>query len=813
MSTTLHLDPALTPAERATHLLSLLSLDEKMAQVRCIFPPDPWSIDTLLGDHSFGVGHVSALELRQATNLSEVAHFQRTLQERIITASPHGIPAVFHMEALCGAYLPGATSFPSGIARGAGWDPGLEAEIGDVIGAQQRRAGITYALAPVLDIARDPRMGRHGESYGEDPTLAAALGTSFTRGLQSSDPDGRTTESVAKHFLGSHAGEGGIHGTHADVPERLLLEIYAKPFQAAITEGGLRGIMPCYNVIDGQAVSSSPRVLTGLLRDRMGFDGVTVSDYGAIGNLHLHQGRAETLADAGEAALSAGMDAEWHVVMGYGEDLRDRIADGRVDMSLLDRAVHRILEAKFRMGLFEHPFAAQGLSELPSVSRGAELSLRSARQSMVLLRNDDVLPLRPDLRRIAVLGPQAANARFLFGGYTHLSMTEGLLAARTSMAGLSSASDEHAARVPTIPGTPVQSDENAAFDAVLDTLAPDTPTLLDALRTRLPDTEVLWARGHEIAGADESGHAEAVEISSRAEAVLVLLGGKYGTSSIATSGEGIDATSIGLPPSQETLLERLDELDVPVIGIHLDGRPLSSDVADRCCAALLEAWSPAAHGAQAIVDVLLGTCAPSGRLPVSVARTAGQIPVYYNHPLGSQAHQGDSVGFPEYLDAPHTPRYPFGHGLGYSQIEYEDLQISDSELAPADVLELALTVTNVGDHEAEEVVQLYLADPFSSMSRPVQELHGFVRVPLAVGESRRIRFSLPLTAVAFLDQNLTWLVEAGQIEVRVGASSEDIRLRETVRVTESAVIEPRTRGFWADSHVEAAASARSEEER
>lgn len=794
-----HLDTALSPRRRAELLLDVLSTDEKMAQIRCIFPRDARSLDGLLDGLSASVGHVSALEMRQGTDLDQVASFQRDLQRQIIAASPHQIPAIFHMEALGGAYLPGATSFPTGISRGATWDPDLEEELGAVIGAQQRAVGITYALAPVLDISRDPRMGRQGETYGEDPTLAARLGVALTRGLQRADHDVRSTEAVAKHFMGFHAGEGGIHGTHADVPERLLLEVYGAPFQAAITQASLRGIMPCYNSIGGEVASASHRLLTQILRGDMGFDGVTASDYGAVGNLHLHQRVAESFADAGEIALQAGMDVEWHMVSGFNDELGDRFADGLADPATLDRAVLRVLEAKFRMGLFEHPLADEGstLHAPFEDPRGPAITLRAARESLVLLRNDGTLPLHPDRAAIAVIGPQAGNARFLFGGYSHVSMAEGLLATKSSMAGLSG-DDGHRAVEDVIAGTRVQCSDDPMFNDVLDAISPYTPSLVDELRRRLPNAEITYARGHQIAGSDDSGYAEALAATSGCDVAIMMLGGKYGTSSIATTGEGVDSTHIGIPRSQEMLLERLAATGIPIIGVHLDGRPISSDVADRCCAALLEAWSPSEAGAEAIVDVITGAVNPSGRLPVSIARNSGQIPVYYNHPYGSQWHQGDSVGFSEYLDLPHTPRYPFGFGLSYTTFIYEDLQISAEHATVEDTVEISCTVRNSGDREGTEVVQLYVSDRFASMSRPVKQLAGFSRVEIPAGESRQIVFALDISSLAFLDTKMRWAVEAGDFDLRIGSSSEDIHLETTLHVSADAAVDSRNRGFWAE---------------
>jgi beta-glucosidase len=313
----------------------------------------------------------------------------------------------------------------------------------------------------------------------------------------------------------------------------------------------------------------------------------------------------------------------------------------------------------------------------------------------------------------------------------------------------------------------------------------------------MPDTEVEWASGYPFAGDDDSGHDEALALAARADVVLLTLGGKHGTASIASMGEGIDATDINLPPCQEDLIVRLSELGKPVIGVHLDGRPISSDAADKHLAALVEAWSPAEGGAQAIVDILIGVHSPSGRLPVSIARNAGQVPVYYNHPYGSSWHQGESIGFPEYVDAPHTPRYPFGHGLSYTTFEYGDLSLSAHKVGGDGTIDLLFTVTNTGERYGTEIAQLYIRDTYASVSRPVLELAGFRRVGLEPGQTARVDLTLDITQLAFLDTDMHWRVEAGDVDIMIGASSEDLRLTGTVTIASDAVIDGRTRSFYA----------------
>lgn len=836
-----YMDAALPAQERAKTLLQELTLDEKMAQINCIFPfgEKYLDFDFIARSVPFGIGEVSTLEMRRIETLEEAAAWQRRVQHIVMENSPHHIPAIFHMEGLCGAFIQDTTSFPAGIGRGAGWDPALEEIIARTVSRQEAACGITHVLAPVLDVSRDPRMGRHGESYGEDPTLAAALGTAYTRGIQEGETAGRKTESVAKHFLAFHNSQGGIHGTHSDTPPRPLREVYAKPFQAAITGAGLAGIMPCYCDIDGEPVSASHALLTGLLRQEMGFEGVVLSDYGAVGNAHSVHHVGETTAEAGLRCLGAGMDMELPATTGYGEELKAMFASGGADMEVLDAAVLRVLEAKFRMGLFEHPFALEGEALRTAVCSedDREVSLRSARQSLVLLKNDGVLPLKTDsvsfskndnalhrkaggtfppeafakadgmlslktdIQKIALIGPHADSPRKLFGGYTHLCMMESTYAIANSIAGVSGVSEVPVEQLRTVPGTNIQSDETPEFDAILHRQKPNCKSLLQMLREKLPDAEIIYAYGYPIAGEDASGFEEALDAVRQADLAILTLGGKHGTCSMASMGEGVDASNINLPPCQDAFIRKAAALGKPLVGVHFDGRPISSDTADEYLNAILEVWSPAEAGAQAVAEALLGEYNPGGKLPVSVAYHAGQIPVYYNHPYGSAWHQSESIGFANYVDLPHTPRYDFGYGLSYTSFAYENLRISDAETGPEGSVVIKADIQNTGNCTGDEVVQLYLSDQYASMVRPVKELAGFKRVTLQPGETKTIAFTIKADQMAFLDREMRWKVEKGAYTVEIGSSSQDIRLNGEYRVTEDAWIDGKTRAFYAKAEV------------
>lgn len=796
----LYEDKTYTPKERANDLLKRMSVEEKMGQVSCYFVAEPGNYEGIK-EFPYGVGEVSSLQMRLLETLEECVQMQREVQKQVMEASPHHIPAIFHMEGLCGAYLQGAASFPSGIGRGSTWNPELEEQVGKIVGEQERAAGITHTLAPVLDISRDSRMGRQGETYGEDAVLTAAMGSAYVKGLQSEETDGRRTEGVAKHFLGFHAGEAGIHGANCEISPRLLRELYAKPFQAAITESGLRGIMPCYCSLNGEPVSASREIMTELLREEMGFDGVNVSDYCAVNNVFTVQHVCESLAEAGYRAMEAGMDVEMHLKQCFNDELESWFRQGKASMEVLDQAVLRVLEAKFRMGLFEHPYAmdTEEIQKLFDRSESQEIMKQTARESLVLLKNDGVLPLDKGVKKIAVIGYHASTGRINFGGYTHFSMAEGDLAARTSMAGLTGNSEEENV-MEIIPGTQIQQDA-PKFEEVLKRQKPQVKSLYEQLCQALPNTEISYSFGYHFAGNEEIHFEEALKAAQEADVVIVTLGGKHGTSSIASMGEGIDAVDINLPVCQERFLEELEKLHKPVVGIHFNGRPISSDRAETCCNAILEAWNPAEKGSEAIVETLLGDYNPGGKMPVSTARCAGQIPVYYNHPYGSSTHQGESIGFVNYVDMPHAPRYCFGHGLSYTTFAYKNLELSYKEITSGENLTVHLDVTNSGTRIGDEVVQLYIRDRYASVTRQNMELQGFIRIQLLPGETKHICFTFPMSQLAFWDRNKKWKVEAGDMDVLLGSSSQDIRLEDSFHITDSTWIDGKERGFYAKVQV------------
>ena len=792
-----YMDTSLSARERAELLLKEMSLDEKIAQLTGVFAVKGRE-EEMAAFFKNGIGQISTLGFRMCESIEEAAAWQRQLQALVMESSRLHILAVFHMEGVNGALLQDTTAFPSGVNRGAGFDPELEQEIGEIVSRQEAAFGFTQILAPVLDISRDSRFGRQSEAYGEDPTLAAALGAAYTCGIQETETAGRHPESAAKHFLGFHRGAAGIHGADVEIGGGLLREVYAKPFQAAIREAGLRGVMPCYCSINGLPVHASRKILTGLLREEMGFDGVTVSDYSGAENTCNVQGTGENLAEAGCRCLKAGLDVELPMPAAFAA-MKEFFEKGEAEEDVLNAAVLRVLEAKFRMGLFENPYALEG-TELESTihhSHDDEVSFRAAQQSIVLLKNKGALPLSGKEKTIAVIGPAANNARYYFGGYTHLSMVEAMYAAMNSMAGTGGGGDSSKAEMERVPGTNVQADESEEFNQILRRLEPGCRNLLQVLRDELPRTKILYAPGYHKAGADESLFTEALELVKQADVVILTLGGKNGSGSIATMAEGVDGTDINLPACQDAFIREAAKYGKPMIGVHFDGRPVSSDAAEEKLDAIVEAFTPAKFGAEAVVNVLLGKVNPSGKLPLSVARNAGQIPIYYNHPNGSGWHQGPSIGFSDYVDCSHKPRWCFGHGLSYTGFVYSDLTIDQEEVGPFEELTVSMKLKNTGSVAGTEIVQLYLRDVHASMTRPCKELQGFTRVALQPGEEKTVSFTVAPSQMAFVDEDGRWKIEKGEIEVQLGSSSEDIRLRGSYFVTKDAWLEGRDRAFYA----------------
>ncbi|HAL74008.1 MAG TPA: beta-glucosidase [Clostridiales bacterium] len=777
---------ALTAEERAQDLLSRLSLDQKISQLMCkMFTGSP---DEMLAGLPHGVGE--ALAASQTSGPVEAADFNRRIVDAIM-ARTGGIPPVLQAEAISGLLSPGATSFPIALGLAATFEPADVRQMTVLIRKQMMAVGVRRALSPVMDIARDPRWGRMGETYGEDPALGAAMSVAFVSGLQGPD----LTQGVAatgKHFLGYAMGEGGLNSASSSISSRDLREVYAKPFQAAISAADLQSVMNSYGTIDNKPVIISKAILRKLLRDEMKFHGVTVADYGSITTMREKRIAAND-QDCAVLALQAGMEMECPNPIAY-PHLQAALAAGELDESLIDAAVLDVLTVKFRLGLFENPYPRT--DDLPAAYHdptAVEHSLQLARKSVVLLKNDGILPLRSDVRKIAVIGPRGNSVRMMYGGYTSpagMEMAMGsMLADKNVSMGLES--EEY------YPNSSVKRESPAVTQLIDAMFGPITKTVFAAVREKFFDADVIFEQGCDIAGDDRSRFDSAVELARSSDVVILAVGGKYGWGEPCTSGEGRDSSDIGLPGVQEELLKLLCTTGTPVVVVHGDTRPLSSKAAKEQAAAILLAWCPGQTGGQAVADVLAGDYNPAGRLPVTALEHAGQVPIYAAQKTGNLLWLDQRrPGFNSFSNGIQEPLWHFGEGLSYSRFEYTDFVVDPKAKADGEI-HAAVTVRNIGQYDGEEVVQLYFADQLASMIRPVQELAGFSRIFLKAGEAKAVRFTMKVSQTAFLNEDMQWVVEKGALTLRVGASSQDIRQEAFCEIVDSAVVDGSERGFFA----------------
>jgi beta-glucosidase len=741
---------------RVQDLLARMTLDDKLAQITSFWFSDLLENQALSEDKmrallQNGIGQISRVGGSSVLAPAETARAGNAIQRFLIEQTRLGIPAILHEECCCGYMGLGGTVFPQMIGLASSWNPGLAEQVAGEIRRQMLAVGARQGLAPVLDIASDPRWGRTEETFGEDPILVTQFGMAYIRGLQGEDRQ-LGILATGKHFVGHSLSAGGLNCGPVQVGPRAVWDTYLMPFQAAIREAGLGSMMNAYPELDGELVAASHSILTELLRGKLGFEGIVVSDYEAINMIHNYHRVAPDERTAAVKAFKAGIEIELPTRSYYGEPLRAALDAGDISADELNVVVGRILTAKFELGLFETPYVDEGtVTQLFETPEQRSLAREAARQSMVLLKNDGLLPLAQP-KVIAVIGPNADAPRHLLGDYSYQAMSEWM----TLMP---------VANSPFVDGT-------AASHLAEHTV--EVPSILAAVRAHAGETaEVLYAQGCGVSGADRSGFDEAVRVAARADVVILVLGDKAGLVPDCTSGETRDRSDLGLPGVQEDLARAVIAAGKPVVAVLVNGRPLSIPWLHDNVPAILEAWLPGEEGAGAVVDVLFGASNPGGKLPISVARSVGQLPVYYNYkPSGRRSNW-----YTDYVDSPVGPLYPFGHGLSYTTFAYSDLTVSPERAAAGQTVEISLSVANAGQVAGDEVVQLYIQDEYASLPRPLKELKGFCRLSLQPGEKRRVTFHLPVDMLAFYDQQLELVVEAGAIGVMLGSSSEDIRLQ------------------------------------
>jgi beta-xylosidase len=756
-------DPDCSPQERVADLLRRMTLEEKIAQLGSIWmgasgdgeggvapmqdeffsyeqPPFEEQIKNGLGQLTrvFGTRPVDA-----AAGMRALA----ALQAKVAGTNRLGIPAVAHEECLTGFAAWGATVYPTPLAWGAAFDPELVGEMSAAFGEVMRSAGIHQGLAPVLDVTRDYRWGRVEETIGEDPYLVGTIGTAYVRGLQSAGID-----ATLKHFVGYSASRAARNLAPVSMGQRELTDVILVPFEMALRLGGARSVMPSYVDIDGIPVSASAELLTTLLRDTLGFDGLVVSDYYAVSFLELQHAVAGGQGEAAALALAAGLDVELPGTRCFGEPLVNMAATGEVPEDLIDRAATRVLLQKLSFGLLDADWTPQAdqAAAVPDFDSPAQrdIARRLAQESVVLLQNGNgdgtggstgVLPLAKDAR-VAVVGPLADDELAFFGCYS----------------------------------MPRHLGHQQRFDGSSGGAGVDVPTLLDALRA-----EGVNIAGHALGCTVQSdatdGFDAAVAAARCADIVVAVVGDEAGLFGHGTSGEGCDVSDLKLPGVQEELLHALADTGVPVVAVLVTGRPYALGGVARRLAAIVQAFFPGEEGGTAVAGVLTGRVNPSGKLPVEVPQVAGSQPATYLRSNNAAQHGGSSVD--------PTPLFAFGHGLSYTTFEYSDLTLSAAEIAADGTVEVSCTVRNVGAVAGAEVVQLYLGDPVASVVRPVRWLSGFARVQLAPNEAVEVAFRVHADRTSFTGRDLTRIVEPGTIAVNLGGSSHDLPLTGSFTIT------------------------------
>lgn len=767
----LYRDASLSAGERVDDLLGRMTLDEKLAQLGSawvfqIATSSGFDVERAAPILRHGIGHITRVSGASTLSARDAAVLANDVQRHLIESTRLAIPAIIHEEICAGLMAREATTFPQAIGVAATFQPEFNAAMADAIRLQMRAMGSHHGLSPVLDICRDPRWGRMEETFGEDPYLVTQMGLAFVRGLQGDDL-AEGVAATAKHFVGYGASEGGMNWAPAHLTERELRDVYLRPFEAAVRDAGMESIMNGYHEIDGVPCGANRWLLHDLLRGEWGFDGNVVSDYFAVKQLFDYHRVADSTVTAAAIAMNAGIDVELPGTDCYAADLAAAVERGLVSIDVVDAAVRRVLTSKVRLGLFEQPFVdVDAVARHTRTATQIELAGEVARASMVLLRNDGVLPLAPDLTSVAIIGPNAADPRNMVGDYAYVVHIESLLEVLKS--------GRNVFAMPINDGV----DVDGAIDLS------HIGTVVAELTARLPDTAVAYERGCDVNSDDRAGFDAAVAAAAAADVAILVMGERSGLTDECTTGESRDVAELGLPGVQEELVHAVAATGTPVVLVIVAGRPVGSPAVHAAASAVVMAWLPGECGPAAIADVLVGAASPGGKLPVSYPRSSGQIPVFYSHKVsGGRSHWKGA-----YVDMSNEPLYPFGHGLTYSQFDVTAERPVPSSVSITDSVTVRTTVTNTGSRRADEVVQVYTRDEVACLTRPVLELQAFRRVSLDPGESAHVRFEVPVAALGFAGPDHRYVVEPGDIEFFVGTSSDDITSVGTVVIAGDAPV-------------------------
>jgi beta-glucosidase len=737
-------NPKLPVEQRVADLLGRMTVEEKVAQITTLWTrkpnqkPHDWTMADR-GDFSpeaaalvmkHGIGQIA--RQRERKDARQSAIYANAVQKWLKDNTRLGIPAMFHDEALHGHMALGSTSFPTPISLASSWDPDLIAKIFTVAALESRIRGGHQVLGPNLDLARDPRWGRTEETYGEDPYLASRMGVACIKALQGPGPgvDGEHVMATAKHFAAHGQPESGVNVAPANVSERILREIFLPTFEAAVKEAGVMSVMPSYNEIDGVPSHASHLLLQKILRQEWGFRGLIAADYNAIEQLQTLHKVATDRAGAAKLALEAGVDIELPDPDCY-PTLTQLIGDGKVSMATLDRAVTNVLRAKFMLGLFENPYVdPERAAKLTNSKAHQDLAAEAARRSITLLKNEGgLLPLdRGKLKSIAIIGPNAAAVHL--GGY----------------------SDGPGRGVSILEGV-----RNKVGERIKVNYAEGCKITKEGGN--------WWADSSQLNDAESDAKliAEAIEVAKASDVVVLAVGGNEDTNKEAWAENHLgDRDSLDLVGRQNDLVKAVLETGKPTVVMLINSAPLSINYIAEKVPAILEGFYLGQETGAAVADVLFGDYNPGGKLAVSFPRSVGQLPIAYNHK--PTARRG-------YLFTSKDPLFAFGHGLSYTTFEYSNLKVAPAQIGPSGRAEVSVTVTNTGNRAGDEIVQLYIRDLVSSVTRPVMELKDFKRVTLAPGENKTVNFTITPDKLSFLDLNMNRVVEPGGFDIMVGTSS------------------------------------------
>ncbi len=742
-------NPIYSINDRVNDLLIKMTLEEKVGQLNmpCVFTSQmgkdiPSKIkacrEFARGTYEEGVGpgggFFSMSEEILHNGPRHQAEFSNELQKIAIEETRLGIPLFIIEEGTHGFMASGATIFPEGLAIGSTWNLELVEKIYSVAAMEARSVGAHQLYTLVVEPNRDPRIGRNMEGYSEDPYICSRIAESIVAGMQGNDisAEGKLIAGLA-HYPGQSQGIGGLERSPMEFSERQLRQIFLPPWEAGITKAGALGVMATYPSIDGIPAHASKKLLTDILRNEMGFEGLLVSE-GFGFDMIVNEGLAADQKEAGAMAIKAGIDVGITYEPAYMIPLIENVNEGKVPMSVIDQAVKRVLKLKFKMGLFENPYVSPNNAEKVShTSESQQLALQSAREGIVLLKNkNDLLPLDKNIGSIAVIGPNADDGRNQLGDYTSSVIPQDII------------------------------------------------TVLDGIKNKVSgDVKINYIKGCNVIGTDLNEIEEARKAAKKADVAIVVVGENERRAidekgnKVGTNGENRDVANLDLTGMQEELIKVVHSTGTPTIVILINGRPLSIRWTAENIPAILEAWIPGEKGGDAIADILFGEYNPNGRLPITIPRHAGQLPVFYNY-NPYRKNMGDYIG---YRDMPVTPLYEFGFGLSYTEFEYDNLRIYQESRGIASDVQISVDIKNAGKRNGAEVAQLYINDVISSVVTPYMELKGFEKVWLDPGEKKTVRFKLTPYELSLINTNMERLVEPGEFEIMVGSSSDDIRLK------------------------------------